>query len=126
MHELSVCQALIAEVETLARRRDARSIGEITVHIGALSGVEPDLLARAFPLACGGELTRTATLNIETVPARIRCRECGGENEVPPNRLLCAGCGGWRVDVIGGDELLLARVELNDVTESESGVNEHV
>lgn len=124
MHELSVCQALIAEVESLARTRGASGVGEVTLRIGLLSGVEPELLARAFPLACTGRLTENATLKIETVAPRIRCRECGGENEVPSNRLLCAACGGWRVDVIDGDELLLARVELNGVSRPASAIEQ--
>jgi hydrogenase nickel incorporation protein HypA/HybF len=75
MHELSVCQAMLAQVETIAAREKARSVASIVI--------------------------------------RVRCLECDAESEAQPNRLLCGACGGYRTQVISGDELLLASVELD-------------
>ena len=115
MHEMAVCNELLAQVRASAVQHGARSVGRITVHIGALSGVEADLLERAFTIARAGEYTGNARLNIETVGVRIRCRACGNENEAAANRLLCEACGGYAVDLIGGDELLLASIELHGI-----------
>lgn len=120
MHELAVCNELLAQVRATAMQRDARSVGRISVRVGALSGVEPDLLEHAFTIARAGDYTDGATLVIETMPVRIRCRACGNENEVPANRLLCGACGGYAVDLLSGDELLLASIELHGVPEPES------
>jgi hydrogenase nickel incorporation protein HypA/HybF len=46
------------------------------------------------------------------MPVRLRCRECGAQSTVAPNRLLCGRCNGHRTTVLSGDELLLTRVEL--------------
>ncbi|MEE4638492.1 MAG: hydrogenase maturation nickel metallochaperone HypA [Wenzhouxiangella sp.] len=115
MHELSVCEALLAQVRSTAEANGASEVGRITVRLGPLSGVEPDLLAQAFTIARNGPMTARASLEIETQPVRIRCRDCGNENEAPSNRLLCSACNSYRVDLISGDELLLARVELQGV-----------
>lgn len=115
MHELSVCEALLAQVRSTAEANNAASVGRITVRLGPLSGVEPDLLGQAFTIARNGPMTARASLVIETQPVRIRCRDCGNENEAPSNRLLCNACSSYRVDLISGDELLLARVELQGV-----------
>ena len=40
MHELAVCQALIEQVERVARDNAARRILSITVSVGPLSGIE--------------------------------------------------------------------------------------
>ncbi|MDT8437423.1 MAG: hydrogenase maturation nickel metallochaperone HypA [Wenzhouxiangellaceae bacterium] len=114
MHELSVCQALMAQVRELAAQRDAGAVGVITLRIGPLSGVEPELLEHAFTIAREGPWTGRATLTIEHVPLIIRCRECGEQGVARPNRMLCPGCESYHVDVVSGDELLLARVELLD------------
>jgi len=114
MHELSVCQALLDQVRKTAYTHNAGSVGLITVRIGPLSGVEPNLLEQAFSIARNGPMTASATLVIETMPVSIRCRDCGNENEVRPNRLLCSQCASYRVDLTSGDELLLARVELHN------------
>ena len=112
MHELSVCQALIEQVERVARDNDARRVVSIVITVGPLSGVEPQLLEHAYPLAAAGTVAEHASLVVETVPVRVRCRTCGAETEVSPNRLVCGACGDWQADVIGGEEMILKRVEI--------------
>jgi hydrogenase nickel incorporation protein HypA/HybF len=113
MHELSVCQAMLAQVEAIAAREGASSVATIVIRIGPLSGVVPDLLQQAFTIARAGTLAAEAELVTELQPIRIRCLECDAESEVEPNRLLCGACGSYRSQVISGDELLLASVELD-------------
>tara|TARA_Y100001933_G_scaffold263481_1_gene325168 strand:+ start:1590 stop:2003 length:414 start_codon:yes stop_codon:yes gene_type:complete len=119
MHEMAVCNELLAQVRASAVQHGARSVATITVRIGALSGVEPDLLERAFTIARAGDYTDQARLVIETIGVRIRCRACGNENDAAANRLLCSACGGYTVDLVGGDELLLASIELQGIPDAE-------
>lgn len=117
MHELSVCQAMLREVARVAAGRDAAAVRRIVLRLGPLSGVEPDLLAEAFPLARAGTVADGAELVIERLPIRVRCDTCGAETEAAANRLLCAACGDWRTRLISGDELLLVSVELTSNAE---------
>lgn len=112
MHELSVCQALVDQVEQVAREQRARRIVSITLRVGPLSGVEPALLESAYPLASAGTAAASAALIIERPSVRVRCRDCGAQFETVISSLACTACGGWRVDILSGDELLLASVEL--------------
>lgn len=116
MHEMAVCNELIDQVRANAVRHHASGVGTITVRIGALSGVEPDLLEHAFMIARAGKYTAEADLVVETIPVRVRCRACNNENETSANRLLCNACGGYAIDLVGGDELLLASIELRGVS----------
>jgi hydrogenase nickel incorporation protein HypA/HybF len=112
MHELAICQALIAQVERIARDNAAQRVVAVVVAIGPLSGVEPKLLEHAYPLAAAGTVAESAVLKFETVPLKVRCRTCGVESEAAPNRLLCGACRDWQVTVISGEEMLLQRVEI--------------
>jgi hydrogenase nickel incorporation protein HypA/HybF len=112
MHELAVCQALIDQVETIARSRGARRVITIKLEIGPLSGVEAQLLRHAYPLAAHGTLAEDAQLLIDVGGVRVRCSHCRLETDTPSNRLVCGTCGDWRVRVVSGDELVLASVEL--------------
>ncbi len=112
MHELSVCNALVDQVENIARQHDAVAVDTILLQIGPLSGIETSLLEHAYPIAAAGTMSENAKLMIESLPVRVRCTQCGAESEVEPNRLLCATCGDFRTNLISGDEMLLARVEL--------------
>lgn len=112
MHELSVCQALLTQVENLARERNASQVLSVSLGIGPLSGVEPALLSQAWPLAAAGTVADNAELRIEERPVRVRCSQCGEESDATANRLLCARCGDWRTQLLSGDDLLLLQVEL--------------
>jgi hydrogenase nickel incorporation protein HypA/HybF len=112
VHELSVCQALLAQVTEIATDRGASVVQRITVEVGPLSGVEPALLASAFEIVRAGSCAAEATLSIQTMAVTIICMSCGAESQALPNRLLCAACGAYRTRVVGGDELRLRSVEL--------------
>jgi len=112
MHELAVCQGLMREVERVAREQQAIRVTGITLQIGALSGVEAVLLRDAFPIASAGSVAEGALLQIEQMPIRVQCLECGEESEAQPNRLLCGACGAYRTRLLSGEEMLLKSVEL--------------
>jgi hydrogenase nickel incorporation protein HypA/HybF len=112
MHELAVCQSMIAQVEELAANRGGGRVVRLNVRIGPLAGVDPELLAHAFPFACAGTVAEGAVLNIDTLPVRVLCSQCGMESDASVNRLVCHACGDFRTRVISGDELLLASFEL--------------
>lgn len=112
MHELSLCQALIEQVEEIARAQGADRVERICLKVGPLSGVEPELLRHAYPLVAAGTLAEGAELVIEPTEVRVRCRRCEAETLATPQRLLCGACGAWETRLIGGDELLLASLEL--------------
>jgi len=112
MHELAVCQALVEQVERVAREQRGRRVESIEVSVGPLSGVEPQLLQQAFPLAAAGSLAESARLDIESLPVRVHCDACGGDSDASASRLVCNHCGNWRTRLLSGDELLLTRVEI--------------
>ena len=111
MHELSICQALIEQVEDIAAQRGSR-VRQVFLGIGALAGVDTQLLKDAYPIACAGTAAEGSELNVEKTELRVRCRDCGAETIAMPNRLVCGACGDWHTELLTGDELLLLRVEL--------------
>jgi hydrogenase nickel incorporation protein HypA/HybF len=113
MHELAVCQALLDQVEDIARARNASEVIEINVQIGPLSGVEPALLQQAFSIASAGTLAEGAQLNLASMPVSVRCSQCGQVTTVLPTRLVCGNCGDWRTSIVSGDDLLLTTIELS-------------
>lgn len=113
MHELSVCQGMLSQVSSIAAEHGARAVTSITVQLGPLSGVEPDLLVQAFSVASAGTIADGAELQLDSLPIRVHCEACGAETDASANRLLCAECGDWHTRLVSGDELLLASLELD-------------
>ena len=112
MHELSICQGLMKQVEQVAAENNARAVESIRILVGGLSGVEPSLLAHAFEIARAGTIASEAELEIEEAPIVVKCQECGASSSVPVNRLVCEFCGTWRVNVTSGEEMYLMSVEI--------------
>lgn len=124
MHELAVAEGVVMEAVRVARSHGAGAVDHIVVRLGALSGVEAALLERAFSVARGGTLAAAATLSIEIAPIQVACAVCGACSEAAVNKIVCGSCGAWHVRVIGGEEALLARVELSGVPDSEGSTEE--
>ena len=113
MHELSICQSLLSEVERAAAANDATEVNRIVLAVGPLSGVEAPLLARAFEIARMGTIAENAVLEVQKTPAVVWCKACALETQVAANALLCGSCGTWQVELRSGAELLLTRMELS-------------
>jgi hydrogenase nickel incorporation protein HypA/HybF len=113
MHELAVCQDIIAQVEKIAQQHNALAIFRITLDIGPLSGVEPALLQAAFPIACAGTVAENALLEITEIPVTVECNSCRKTSTVSTSDLTCQHCGNWQTRLVSGDEMLLKRIEMD-------------
>lgn len=122
MHELAVCQSLLAEVDRVASAHHAARVSRVVVAIGPLSGVEAPLLDRAFVIARMGSVAESARLEVEQCPVTVWCDACATASAVEANALLCSQCGGWKVTLRSGDELLLKSVELEEEESAEASV----
>jgi hydrogenase nickel incorporation protein HypA/HybF len=110
VHEASIVQDLLERVGALARQHGASGVHRVSVRLGALSGVEPGLLAGAYEVLRAGTACARARLDIEPVDARWECGSCG--NELAAGAALrCRSCGGAG-RLAQGDEILLERVEM--------------
>lgn len=121
MHELSVCQSLLGQIELTARQHHASRVHRVCLQIGPLSGVEPQLLQQAFPIAVAGSIAEDAVLDIELLPIRLECRQCGAESEATSsNKLICGQCGHWQTRLLSGDEMLMASLELDSSADKQA------
>jgi hydrogenase nickel incorporation protein HypA/HybF len=106
MHEMS----LAAEIHRIARAaaddRGGGTLESVTVVIGELAAVEPELLEFAWQAQIAGGPDTAAKLFIEWRTCLQLCGTCG---EVPERAIgswlrICPRCGG-ALAVSGGDEL---------------------
>ena len=104
--------SLLEQVDAIAAERQASRVTRIELDIGPLSGVEPELLRNAYPIAVAGTLAETAELVINDTAVIVRCTSCQAESEAAPNRLVCGECGDFRTRIASGDEMILRSVEL--------------
>ncbi len=111
MHEYSLVEALVRRVEDEARRRSAIAVHGLSVRIGELAGVDPELFQTAYETFRAGTICERVPLALSRVPATWACPRC--RRPIPRGEALtCPDCHeAARLDE-GGDALTLDRIEL--------------
>jgi hydrogenase nickel incorporation protein HypA/HybF len=109
MHELAIAEAVVQIASEHAR---GRRVAVVRVAVGHLRQVVPDALAFAFELVAVGTPVEGARLELREVPAVVRCRGCGVDGEQDGFPLACCACGGFDVEVVAGEELVVEELEI--------------
>jgi hydrogenase nickel incorporation protein HypA/HybF len=92
MHEYSLVEALIGRVEAEVRKRGALKVHGLSVRVGELAGVDPELLQTAYDTFRAGTVCAEAPLTLRKVAASWTCPGCRApiaRGEV----LTCRACG---------------------------------
>jgi hydrogenase nickel incorporation protein HypA/HybF len=118
MHELSIAEGIVGVAE---RHADGRRVSRVELRIGHLRQVVPSALTFAFELVAQGTAVEGAELVIESVPAAGRCRGCGAESVLTAFPLQCSACGGFDLELLRGEELLVDALELEEETTTTGG-----
>ena len=113
MHELGIAQSVLEAVHVEAARRGAKPV-KVGLRIGELSAIDPDALRFSFEALTAETDLQALDLEIEFCPRRHRCLDCGSEFDVKDFVFNCRRCGSKRSDCIGGEELQLAYLELEE------------
>lgn len=112
MHEYSVVQALLEQVEKFAAENNAEKVTKIVVKIGVMSGVEPHLLEIAFNTFKEKTVCDGAVFEMNVQPLTISCRGCGTKSELGEIHYCCPQCESLEVDVVDGEEMYLMTLEM--------------
>jgi len=113
VHELSIAESVVRIAEEHAA---GRPVAAVELKVGHLRQVVPSALEFAFQLVAQGTCVEGAELVMEEIPAAGRCRGCGAESELDGFPLHCPRCGGWDLELLRGEELLVDALELEDAT----------
>lgn len=109
MHEMSITQSVIELCEGHAA---GRRVTTVVLKIGALSGVVPEAVEFCFEACSKGTLVEGARLQIELVPGVGRCHVCNRETPVESLFDSCPDCGGFGLEVVSGQELMVKELEI--------------
>ncbi len=111
MHELSLASSVL---EIVLRHAAGRKVTRVELEVGALRQVVPASLSFSFEMMAQGTPAEGASVKIETTKAWGKCRACGVVSELSAFPLRCGACGSFTVNIVAGQELLVASLELED------------
>ena len=108
MHELGLCEDIVAAVE---QRAAGRPVARVRVRVGRLHHVHPEAFDQSFAMAAAGGVADGADAELVLLPVRARCAGCGTEAEADELIAACPSCGSFDLELTGGDELILESLE---------------
>jgi hydrogenase nickel incorporation protein HypA/HybF len=114
MHELSIAQNIIEIVYDNLNEHQKTSVKSVRVKIGKLNNILPDSLVFGFEALTQNTDLDGAVLEIEHLPIKIKCTDCGAVSTCDNFLFSCENCGGNQIKILSGDELLVSEIELND------------
>jgi hydrogenase nickel incorporation protein HypA/HybF len=120
MHEIGLCQSVLAAVE---RRAAGRPVARVAVRAGALLHIVPEAFAQSFAMVAAGSVAEGAAVDLVILPVRCRCEQCDTTFETRDPLLSCPSCGGMRCVREGGDELVLESLEYRGPAEAPARVS---
>ena len=115
MHELSVASAVL---DTALRHAEDRRILVVSLRVGHLRQVVPDSLLFYFEMVSRDTLAEGARLELDVVPARLRCGGCEREWDMEGTpEFRCSRCPAGQVAVVAGNELEVESIEIEEEEE---------
>lgn len=109
MHELSICQSIGIIV---GKHAAGREVHTIRLRIGKLRQIVPDTLEYCWSLVSEDTTLAGSRLEIESIPAAIKCLQCEQTQTLTEVNFLCPACGCAQVEIVSGDEFLITSLEI--------------
>lgn len=112
MHEMSLCEGILQILEDQARPREYRTVKTVWLEVGILAGVEMEALKFAFNVVTRGTLADGARLEVIEIGGQAWCLPCEKTVSVNARFDACPECGGYQLQICGGEELQVKELEV--------------
>ena len=113
MHEMSLCASIVQIIEEQAGEQGFERVNRVWLEIGPLSGVELEAMRFGFDVVTRGTLAENATLDILETAAEAWCMQCSKTVPITQRFDACPECGGFQLQVTGGEELRIRELEVD-------------
>ena len=112
MHELGVVFHTLDTVKRIAEENNVKRVASITVEIGEVSTVIPDLFEDCWNWAVKKETVfKDAGVKIERIPAITYCEDCKKEYGTLEHGRVCPYCSSENTYLIKGNEIIIKEIE---------------
>jgi hydrogenase nickel incorporation protein HypA/HybF len=112
MHEMSLAEGVLQVLEDQARTQHFARVKQVWLHIGELAGVDVDALTFSLEIISRDSIADGAQIHVVPVPGQGWCLECSKQIVLHARYDGCPHCGGYQVQVTGGDEMRIGELEV--------------
>jgi hydrogenase nickel incorporation protein HypA/HybF len=112
MHEISLLMSVIDKISRLCEQNNWKNILRVTLKVGHLRHIDPEVFAFAFSSASVGTNLEGSEISIIEMPIIIKCRNCEKNSDTEDIKFVCPNCGSLKVDIISGTEFVIESIEI--------------
>ena len=108
MHELGIVMNVVKEVEQVAKENDVKKVLKVTMEIGEVSSIVPELFTDCFEWAKKRtEYLKEAELELIILQAISYCRSCKKTYETTRYAKECPYCKSGDTYLVTGNEITI-------------------
>lgn len=108
MHELGIVVKVLEQVDEVAEANRAEKILKVTMEVGEVSSVVPDLFKDAFDWAKKKtRFAKEAELEMILIEGRTYCQNCGETYKTTAHGKKCPHCGSFDTYLLTGDQVII-------------------
>jgi hydrogenase nickel incorporation protein HypA/HybF len=111
MHEVSVAEDLSAIVLEEAVKGKLSKVTRVNISFGQMIQIVPGIFEFAFREMVRNTVADEAVVDIEIVPLKMKCINCGHDFQVSDNKFSCNICRSTDLEIIHGKELFIKSIE---------------
>ena len=113
MHELGVVSHVIKEVETVAKENNVQKVISLTLEVGEVSTIVPELFQDCFEWSKKKtEFMQECALNLVILGAVTYCQDCGETYSTTKHGKICPKCGSKNTYLITGNEVTIKDIQV--------------
>lgn len=112
MHEMALCESVLKILEEESVKQRFRRVKSVWLEVGRLSHVEPQAMRFCFEAVSKGTLADGARLEILVTAGEALCLDCRRTVAVENRADDCPECGGFRLQVTGGEDMRISELEV--------------
>ena len=86
-------------------------VTKVNISFGQMIQIVPDIFEFAFRETVRDSIAEDAELDIEIVPVKMKCLNCGSDFQVKDNLFACNICSSTDLEIIQGKELFIKSIE---------------
>ena len=113
MHELGVVSHVIKEVESVAKENNVQKIISLTLEVGEVSTIVPDLFKDCFEWSKKkSEYMQDCELNLVILEGVTYCQDCGETYGTVKYGKTCPHCGSKNTYLVTGNEVMIKDIQV--------------
>ena len=112
MHELGIVMNVLEQVDSAAAEYNAEKVMKVTMEVGEVSSIVPDLFTDAFNWAKKKtDYLRDAELEMIIIEGRTYCQNCGETYKTTEYGKKCPHCGSYETYLLTGDQVIIKDID---------------